>query len=228
QRNKLSVFWDEQSLCRTCTGATAAGVDPPRASPEAVGVLGRPLRVVQGTWSAPLSNRLLVETAFGATYFGFANFERTPNPTRDLVRVVEQCANGCAANGNIAGLVYRSQDYSVAHAGSYQWKAALSYVTGSHSAKVGYQHTLMTDDRRWLTNSQNLTYRFNNGVPNQLTQSISPWQNDARVGWDAVYAQEQWTRDRLTVQAALRFDRASSWFPEQQEGPSRFLPDAIR
>jgi hypothetical protein len=25
----------------------------------------------------------------------------------------------------------------------------------------------------------------------------------------------------------LRFDRASSWFPEQQEGPSRFLPTAI-
>src|SRR4029079_9722946 len=50
----------------------------------------------------------------------------------------------------------------------------------------------------------------------------------ARVGWDAVYAQEQWTRDRLTVQAALRFDRASSWFPDQREGRWRFVPDAIR
>ena len=40
----------------------------------------------------------------------------------------------------------------------------------------------MTDDRTWMTNDQNLTYRFNNGVPNQLTQSISPWVNNARVG----------------------------------------------
>ena len=64
RRNKVSVFWDEQTLCRTCTGATPAGVDPPRASPEAVGVFGRPLRVVQAAWSAPLSNRLLVETGF--------------------------------------------------------------------------------------------------------------------------------------------------------------------
>jgi hypothetical protein len=42
-----------------------------------------------------------------------------------------------------------------------------------------------------------------------------------------VYVQEQWTRHRLTLQAALRFDRARSWFPAQQEGPSRFLPTPI-
>jgi hypothetical protein len=227
RRNKVSVFWDEQTLCRTCTGATPAGVDPARVSPEAVGVFGRPLRVAQATWSAPLSNRLLVEAGFGATYFGFANFERNPNPTRDLIRVVEQCASGCAANGNIPGLAYRSQDFSDAYNGNYLWTGSVSYVTGSHSLKVGYQHTLMTQDIVWMTNTQNLTYRFNNGVPNQLTQSISPWMNRSRTGWDAVFAQERWTRGRLTTQAAVRFDRARSWFPAQQEGPSRFLPVPI-
>ena len=79
----------------------------------------------------------------------------------------------------------------------------------------------------WSTNNQNLTYRFNNGVPNQLTESISPWIDSSRAGWHALFAQEQWTFRRLTLQGALRFDRASSWFPEQQEGPSRFLPIAI-
>ncbi len=75
--------------------------------------------------------------------------------------------------------------------------------------------------------TQNLTYRFNNGVPNQLTQSISPWVNDARAGWHALFAQEQWTMGRLTLQGALRFDVAKSWYPEQQEGPTRFLPTPI-
>ena len=46
-------------------------------------------------------------------------------------------------------------------------------------------------------------------------------------GWDAVFVQERWTRDRLTLQGAVRFDRARSWFPAQQEGPSRFLPVPI-
>ena len=85
----------------------------------------------------------------------------------------------------------------------------------------------MTDDRLWETNSQNLTYRVNNGVPNQLTESISPWMNNTRVAWDAVFAEEQWRLNRLTFQGALRFDVARSWFPAQQEGPSRFLPTSI-
>ena len=174
-----------------------------------------------------LTNRLFVEAGYGGIFFGVGNFEREPNPTRDLIRVAEQCASGCAANGNIPGLVYRSQDFSVAHTGSYLWKGSIAYVTGTHSLKIGYQHTLMTDDRQWFTNNQNLTYRVNNGEPNQLTQSISPWVNDARAGWDALFVQEQWTRGRLTLQGAVRFDRARSWFPAQQEGPSRFLPTPI-
>jgi hypothetical protein len=226
-RHKISGFWDTQQLCRACTGATPGLAEPQRISPEAVGVLGRPLNVVQASWSSPLTNRLLLDAGFGATYFGVGNFEREPNPTRGLIRVAEQCASGCAANGNIPGLVYRSQDFSVAYTGSYLWRASLTHITGAHSLKVGYQHTFMTDDRTWMTNDQNLTYRFNNGVPNQLTQSISPWVNNARVAWQGLYVQDQWTRNRLTLQGAARFDRAWSWFPTQQEGPSRFLPTPI-
>lgn len=227
RRNRLTAFWDAQALCRTCTGATPGLSEPQRISPEAVGVLGRRLDVTQVTWWSPLTDRVLVEAGFGGTAFGVGNFEREPNPTRALIRVAEQCATGCAANGNIPGLVYRSQDFSVAHAGSYLWKGSLSYAAGAHTFRVGYQHTLMVDDRTWMTNDQNLTYRVDNGVPNQLTQSISPWVNDARVAWQAVYAQHQWARDRLTLQGAVRFDRAWSWFPRQQQGPSRFLPEPI-
>jgi len=226
-RNKFGAFWDVQSLCRACTGATPGLSEPARVAPEAVGVLGRPLQVVQTTWSSPISSQLLVDAGFGSTYFGVGNFERRPNPTRGLIRVAEQCASGCAANGNIPGLVYRSQDFSSAYTGSYLWKASLSYVKGMQSLKLGYQQAFMTDDRSWMTNDEDLAYRLNNGVPNQLTESIAPWVNNTRAGWAAVFVQEQWTRRRLTLQAALRFDRARSWFPEQQEGPSRFLPDPI-
>jgi hypothetical protein len=226
-RNKVGAFWDAQIVCRTCTGATAGAQEPARVSPEAVGIMRRPLHVTQLTWSSPITNSLIAEAGYGGTFFGVGNFEREPNPTRGLIRIAEQCASGCAANGGIPGLVYRSQDFSRAYAGSYLWKASLSYVTGSHSVKIGYQHTFMTDDRTWLTNDQNLAYRFDNGVPNQLTQSISPWVNDARVASDSVFVQDQWTHQRWTLEGALRFDRAYSWFPQQQEGPSRFLPQPI-
>ncbi len=229
-RNKIGGFWDEQVVCRACKGTTYGITDPARMSPEAGGLSQyKPLRVTQLTWSAPATSRLLLDAGFGTTYYGWGNFERDPNPTHDLIRVSEQCAGagGCAANGNIPGLVYRSQDYASDYTGAYTWRASASYVTGAHSVKVGYLGTLFTDDRTWFTNSQNLTFRVNNGIPNQLTESISPWVNNARAAWHALYAQEQWTLGRLTLQGALRFDRANSWFPEQQEGPSRFLPTPI-
>ncbi|HZM93846.1 MAG TPA: TonB-dependent receptor [Vicinamibacterales bacterium] len=227
-RNKFGAYWDEQWVCRNCRGATIGITTPPVASPEAIGP-GQtlPLRVPQVTWNSPVTNRLLFDAGFGGTYYGWGNFEREDNATRDLIRVTEQCAAGCANNGGRPDLVYRSQDWGNNHTGSYTWKASMSYVTGRHSFKVGYQGTLMTDDRTWYSNNNDLWYRFNNGIPNQLTQTISPWVNDARAGWDAVYAQEQFTMGRLTLQGALRFDVAKSWFPEQNIGPDRFLPVAF-
>jgi hypothetical protein len=227
-RNKIGAFWDEQGICRKCSGMFQGLTDPARVTPEAIGNGSQtPLRVKQLTWSSPLTNRLLLDAGLGGTYSAGGNPERTPNVTRNLVRVVEQCANGCAANGDIPGLVYRSQDWGVNLNGSYPWRASAAYVTGAHSLKVGYQGTYLMSDREWTTNDQNLTYRFNNGVPNQLTESISPWFHRSRAAWHALYAQEQWTFRRLTLQGALRFDRATSWFLEQHAGPSRFLPVAI-
>jgi hypothetical protein len=226
-RNKIGGYWDEQWVCRNCEGNTIGITTPPVVSPEANGPNPTlPLRVPQITWTSPVTNRLLLDAGFGGTYYGWGNFERDPNPTHDLIKVTEQCSTGCANNGNRPGIVYRSQDFGDNRTGSYIWKANLSYVIGQHSFKVGYQHTLMTDDRTWSTNSNDLWYRVNNGVPNQLTQTISPWINNARAGWDAVFAQEQFTMGRLTLQGGVRFDIAGSWFPEQNIGPDRFLPVA--
>ena len=227
-RNKFGAFWDEQATCRACTGATTGITDPARVTPEATGTgATKPLRVPQATWTSPVTSRLLLDAGFGGVYYGWGNFERDPNPTSNLIRVSEQCAAGCAANGNIPGLVYRSQDFGTNFTSSYNWKGNVSYVTGAHSLKFGYQGTYMTDDRTWSSNLQNMTFRVSNGVPNQLTESISPWINNARAGWHAFFAQETYTRGRVTLQGALRFDRSTSWFPQQQEGPSRFLPTPI-
>ena len=49
-----------------------------------------------------------------------------------------------------------------------------------------------------------------------------------RVRYAAVYVEDQWTRGRMTLQGALRYDRAWSYSPEQQIGPTNFLPDALR
>jgi hypothetical protein len=227
-RNKIGFAWDEQRICRNCEGMTQGITDPARVSPEAIGNGSGTFRVPQATWSSPVTNRFLLDAGFGGNYNGYGHRERKGNTTRPLIRVSEQCAAGCPANGDIPGLVYRSQDWLDAWQGSWNWRASASFVTGAHSLKLGYQGNYLTDDQVWYTNDEQLAYRLNNGIPNQLTQYIAPYQRDSRAAFYGIYAQEQWTLGKLTLQGALRFDHARSWFPEQQEGPSRFLPEAIK
>jgi hypothetical protein len=227
-RNKISGFWDEQWVCRKCDGTTTGLASPAQVvSPEADGPGATlPLRVTQLTWSSPATSRLLLDAGFGSTYYGWGNFERVGNNTRPLVRVQEQCAGGCAANGGIAGLVYRSQDWNDNYTGAYQWRASASFVTGAHSMKVGHTGTNFIDNRQSFTNDQQLMFRLNNGLPNQLTEAV-PFVQLARARIIAFYAQEQWTHGRLTLQGAVRYDRARGWFPSQQIGPTRFFPTPI-
>ena len=37
------------------------------------------------------------------------------------------------------------------------------------------------------TNNHNLAYRFNNGVPNQITENLNPYEADTRVRMNAFY-----------------------------------------
>jgi len=59
-RNKFSFAWDEQPICRRCTGATSFSGSPvPTTSPEAEGIGEfNPQRVQQARWTSPLTNTL--------------------------------------------------------------------------------------------------------------------------------------------------------------------------
>ena len=139
--------------------------------------------------------------------------------------MVEQCTAGCAANGNIPGLIYRSLSNDLFVSGQnlnyiLNWRFNVSYVTGSHSFKAGYASNLLGDLRRSNMAPNNMDFRVNNGVPNQITMYVNQFQQDLWMRDDGYFAQEQWTHKRLTLQGAVRLDHALSWAPDQQEGPA--------
>ena len=220
-RNKVNLFWDEQKSGQNL-GAGSSTNAPETASFSA----GEFQRVQQATWTYTATNRLLLEAGVG-TYLSDWGGKERPGNNRDLIQVTEQCTAGCATNGSIPGLNYRAQaSWLTAWIGAHTWRASASYVTGSHNMKVGYQGAYHVDDRL-TTRTTSLTYRFNNAIPNRLTEYLSPLKYKSRVRYNAVYAQDSWTRDRLTVQGAIRYDHSWSFYPEQQIGPTRFLADAI-
>jgi hypothetical protein len=93
--------------------------------------------------------------------------------------------------------------------------------------KFGYQGGYLYDNQFTYTNDQFTSYRFNSGQPNQITENINAFPAVQRVRYDAFYGQDQKTFGRVTLQGALRFDRAWSYFPAVTVGPVRFLPNAV-
>jgi hypothetical protein len=241
-RNKFNVYWDEQHPCNGATyshsidgcrrppesgtviGALGLGGLTATTSPETSGYLHFGQRAQQVTWSSPVTNRLLLEAGMGTYLSRWGPVDTPGNPTRPLARMQEQCTAGCPSNGNIPGLLYRSANWASNWNGTYTWRASAAYVTGAHSMKFGLQGGFLVDDRRNATNDLNLQLRVNNGIPNLITESFLPYDVHQNTRYDALYGQEQWTHGRMTLQGALRFDRASSHFPSQTIGPSNYLP----
>jgi hypothetical protein len=62
-------------------------------------------------------------------------------------------------------------------------------------------------------------------VPNQLTITDAPWNLEESVRDVAVYAQDQWTIRRLTLNAGLRYSDARASTPEQVLGVGFFVPE---
>jgi hypothetical protein len=227
-RNKVSIFDDEQWICRSCQNG-GSGLYSPEANSSGD---QWPVQVKQLTWSSPVTNKLLLEFGVGQYQAHWGARQKTDPYTGDLVKVVEQCTAGCPANGNIPGLTYRSQSDDLFVDGrnlnqTFMWRGSVSYVTGAWSFKAGYTANLLGDLRDTGVAPNALAYRFNNGVPNQLTQYITSFENNLYERNDAFFAQQQWTYKRLTLQGAVRFDRLWSWAPPQQEGPTQFLPTPL-
>lgn len=213
-KNKLNLFWDEQRVCLDCE----LGGSPTTSPEAAASTWGHPTRVQQITWTSPASTRVLLEAGFGTYLSHFGGPERAGNPP-DLVRVTEQL-------GTIPGLTYRSQDWSNSHTGNHNWRGSISYVTGQHNLKVGYAGAFVSYWSTPSTNTERLAFRLNNGIPNQLTMSSGTFDLFANVQTAALYAQDQSTFGRLTLQGALRYDRSSSQFLDQHVGPERWIPVA--
>jgi hypothetical protein len=247
-RNKFVIFWDQQRPCEggaapgysgnACrmsgdgeifAGSTAAPTPSASATaaPETAAYRDYGNHVSQAKWTSPVNNRLLLEAGFGMYFSRYGGGQIPGLETESLIRVVEQCAPSCANNGNIPGLNYRSVNWFSNINWNNSWNAAASLVTGSHNIKFGYQGGLLIDQRKNFGNDQYLQYRTNNAVPDQITENINRFLILQSVRFDAFYVQEQWTLGRLTMQGAMRYDHAWSYFPEQTVGPVRFFPTAV-
>jgi len=173
-------------------------------------------------WTSPMTNRLLLEArgAYHAEIWANVGGDELLSNNRQLIPVQEQ-------GGSIPGLFYRSLPgtYAQQHAPAImQGQASVSYVTGAHAFKAGFDLLRGTHTQTMTANDFALRYRFNNGVPNLLTQDATPYESKWTLREAGFYAQDKWTVQRWTMNYALRLDTYATTFPATHLGPGTLLP----
>ena len=106
----------------------------------------------------------------------------------------------------------------------------MTYVTGSHSAKVGFEmqrgHFWRGDnndvDRRALVHGDDADGTSPAFVTIQAP--VAGWQNDLNYNL-GIYAQDRWTMKRLTLSGGVRLDALNESTEPFTAAPHRWLPN---
>jgi hypothetical protein len=205
-RNKFNITYDEQRGCN-CGSVSAA------ASQENYGSQYRfePNRLVQATWASTMTSKLLLEAGAAATISQW-NVFYPPGVTNDIVSVTDVGY----------GISYGAPNTFQGHPNGrdrYTQRASLSYVTGSHNFKTGFQTEELNTNTYYRVNGD-VNYTFRNGSPISITQRATPYLLLARARADmGIYAQDQWkVGNKLTLNLGFRWDYFNGYVPPQRAG----------
>ena len=216
-KNKLSFFWDQQYRC-SCYDMRQL------VSPEASVDYRQPwMEFVSLTYTAPLTNKVLIDAAYAQKPDDWGYFTHEGREADELLIGVLDQATGLAYRG--PRISFQNSLRFNALLMDRHSRASMSYITGSHAMKVGYNQHWGRREANYNTPVAhgNLHYTFNAGVPVQLSMR-APYTAVTKVTDGGIYAQDRWTIDQLTLNLAVRYDFYRSGFPAQSLGPAFYTP----
>jgi hypothetical protein len=221
QRNQFAFFSDSNP--RYWYSRSVSATVAPEAG-QAARYIPNELRQV--TWKAPLTNQWLLE-ANATLYNSDSKFlpnaasvnpllkDYTPADPERLVPATELST----------GMQFRSSTSELGNLGTgdaFRALASASYVTGTHTLKFGVNF-LNLEHYRINYRAGDMSVQLRNGVPTQLTL-YAPNILTNRVKADfALYVQDRWTMDRLTVNAGVRYDYFNAYVDTQEVPANRWV-----
>ena len=177
----------------------------------------------QATWVMPATSRLLFEAGYShhPTGWSFDPVDRANLNAPGLIQVGPTMALN-NMSGWLSGATSRSSPKQVD-----SFRFAGSYVTGSHSFKFG-----VTALRQWTGTVQegNQTPPWTSAIflaafnsPISVNFYGTSEQQESAVS-TGLYAQDQWTLDRLTLNLGVRWDRASAGYQDEVRPANIYVP----
>ncbi len=106
----------------------------------------------------------------------------------------------------------------------YVDSATLSYASGSHSIKAGFQWS-QGDERQGRDENADLAQNYRSGRPDSVDIAMSPVTDNVIVKADrGIFVQDAWTIKQLTVNYGIRFEHFNSMLPAYFKEAGRFAP----
>ena len=215
-KNKINHEIHLQNGCSCWLGIGRGG----RTAPEATTSFDYGPQVLnQTTWSYTATNKLLVQV--GASFLrqnvAFIQMDEStmnkftgagkpvfPGPTTVSVIELNTGYRWGALPGGLTSYSRKQDDSN-----NFNQRVAISYITGSHALKVGTQTLQGHYDFYGMQDVAQLNYSLRAGVPVSLTQFAGPFQSRTRLSGISLFAQDQWTLRRLTMNLGVRYDKFS-------------------
>jgi hypothetical protein len=214
-RNKLSAYIDR--LFKKRDRAMGPGDDPVTASV----VWGSPLYMTNTIkWTSTLSNRLLFQAGYSSNIERYTNEYQPgiekPWGTPEWYAGASHVDSILSTRTNAGPIEYFS------YPDRYNAQASVSYVTGRHDFKVGFQDSWGPYNQAAFANAD-LYQNYKNRVADTVTLRVSPihWQDrlNANLG---IYAQDAWKIKRATINYGLRFEYVNEQVTGQPAQSGRF------
>jgi hypothetical protein len=208
-RNKVTAYYNYDHNCDCHRGLSGL------VTPDAAQYLRFKTNLYQGTWTSPITSRLLLESGLSVLWTS-ADYQPEPGSTQD--GVIE-------ASSGVNSRFPPTGQWSRSH--TYYARAALNYVTGTHALKVGFTMEEQGEVFGTYQGPDNLRYTLLNGMPLSVTYYTTPYNFGASVRPSlGVYAQDQWTVSRLTLNYGLRMDHFAVTADPTSLPPTEWLPVA--
>lgn len=186
----------------------------------------------QVTWTRPATNRLLFEAGFGIYRHDSVSGNVSTVPDGAIPALLVGSTGGTAFVNGFASWFPRNPSRQSDQQNIETYRGAVSYVTGAHALKVGFQfqnRELNFQPVRSLDfkyNSYTVSSALQATVPNQAQFFANSEIIEKDVRPLGIYAQDKWTIKRLTLNLGVRLDRFTAQFPsgEIETSTYRLVP----